>query len=167
MHDNFKSRLNAIKAFFFDVDGVLTDGKILVTADGDLLRSMNIKDGYAMKLAVEKGYQVAIISGGNSDGVTIRLKKLGINDVFLAVADKKSVYLDLIKKYGLKKEEVLYMGDDMPDLEVMQMSGVAACPGDAVHQIKARCIYISAYLGGQGCVRDVIEQVLTLHGKWE
>lgn len=167
MSDNFKSRLNSIKAFFFDVDGVLTDGMVLVTSNGDLLRSMNIKDGYAMKLAVEKGYHVAIISGGHSDGVAIRLKKLGIEDVFLSVQDKKLVFNDLLKKFGLKQEEILYMGDDMPDMEVIQMSGVACCPFDAVHQIKAKSIYVSPYSGGKGCVRDVIEQVLTLHGKWE
>lgn len=167
MNVSFKNKLQSVKAFFFDIDGVLTNGNILIMPDGDLLRTMNIKDGYAMKLAVEKGYHVVIISGGFSEGSRIRLKRLGIEDIFLSVSDKKSVFLDVIKKYKLKKEEVLYMGDDMPDLEVMRLAGVSTCPADAVHQIKSISNYMSEKKGGKGCVRDVIEQVLSLHGKWE
>ena len=167
MQANFKNRLHQVKAFFFDVDGVLTDGSILVMTNGDLLRTMLIRDGYAMKLAVELGYHVAIISGGYSEGVDIRLKKLGITDVFLAVPDKKTVFESLVNRYQLKKDEILYMGDDMPDLEVMQMAGIPTCPADAVQQIKAKCLYVSGFKGGSGCVRDIIEQVLTLHGRWK
>jgi len=167
MDENFKSRLHKVKAFFFDVDGVLTDGTILIMPDGALLRSMNIRDGYAMKLAVEKGYHVAIISGGHSEGVSLRLKKLGINDVFLSVPDKKIIFEQLMLRHNLKPDQVIYMGDDMPDLEVMQMAGLPACPNDAVYQIKAKCQYVSQFPGGKGCVRDIIEQVLTLQGNWQ
>jgi len=167
MADHFKSRLHSVRAFFFDVDGVLTDGTLHVSENGDLLRRMHIRDGYAMKLAVEKGYQVAIISGGYSEGVSIRLKRLGIQDVYLSVPDKKKIFTALADRYKLVPEQILYMGDDMPDLEVIKMAGVPACPADAVHQIKSTCIYVSALKGGEGCVRDVIEQVLTLHGNWE
>lgn len=167
MNENFKACLHKVKAFFFDVDGVLTDGTVLIMPDGDLLRSMHIRDGYAMKLAAEKGYHVIIISGGHSEGVGIRLKKLGLSDVFLSVPDKKTVFNNMAIKHGLLKEEILYMGDDMPDVEVIEMSGVPTCPADAVRQIKSRCMYVSGFKGGEGCVRDVIEQVLTLHGHWE
>jgi len=167
MNENFKSKLHQVKAFFFDVDGVLTDGSLLVTADGDLLRSMNIKDGYAMKLAVEKGYHVVIISGGHSEGVAIRLRKLGIKDVFISVPDKRAVFEKLVAEYQLSKEEIIYMGDDMPDLEVIQLAGIPVCPADAVPQIKSKCIYVSGFPGGKGCVRDIIEQVMTLHVRWE
>lgn len=167
MAENFKNRLHRIKAFIFDIDGVLTDGSVLVMSDGDLLRTMNIKDGYALKLAVEKGYRVVIISGGDSYGVSLRLKKLGINDVFIGIPDKKIVFQQMQQLYNLAKEEILYMGDDMPDLEVIEMAGIPCCPADAVHQIKSACIYISPLKGGAGCARDVIEQVLTLHGNWQ
>jgi 3-deoxy-D-manno-octulosonate 8-phosphate phosphatase (KDO 8-P phosphatase) len=167
MSENFKSRLHQVKAFFFDVDGVLTDSSLLVMENGDLLRTMNIRDGYAMKLAVEKGYHVSIISGGHSQGVALRLKKLGIKDVFISVPDKKIIFEKLVAQYHLRPEEIIYMGDDMPDLEVMQMAGIAACPADAAHQIRSKCIYVSSQTGGKGCVRDIIEQVMVLHGKWE
>jgi 3-deoxy-D-manno-octulosonate 8-phosphate phosphatase (KDO 8-P phosphatase) len=167
MNLNFKNKLHAVKAFFFDVDGVLTDGTIMAMPDGDLLRSMNIRDGYAMKLAFEKGYHVIIISGGSSNGVTVRLNKLGLTDVFLSVVNKREVFEKVIAKHQLTNDEILYMGDDMPDMEVIQMAGVPTCPSDAVPQIKSKCIYVSGLKGGKGCVRDVIEQVLTLHGKWE
>src|SRR4051812_23837427 len=121
MSENFKSRLHRVRAFFLDVDGVLTNGSVQINPDGELLRTMHIRDGYAMKLAVEKGYHVAIISGGHSEGVVVRLKRLGIEDVFISVPDKKIVFKSIAEKYQLTKEEIVYMGDDMPDLEVMQM----------------------------------------------
>lgn len=167
MSENFKSKLNSIRAFFFDIDGVLTNGSLLVMNDGSLLRSMNIKDGYALKKAVEKGYVVAVISGGTSEGVAIRLKNLGLQDIFMGVQDKKTVLSDMVLKHSLKKEEIAYMGDDMPDLEVISLAGVPACPADAVFQIKERCEFVSSFKGGEGCVRDLIEQVLCLHGKWD
>ncbi len=166
MKELFKTRLNRVKAFFLDVDGVLTDGSLLVMTDGELLRSMNIKDGFALKLAVQKGYHVIVISGGHSKGVEIRLQNLGIRDVYISVQDKLEIFEQCCSRYQLSKEQTLYMGDDLPDLEVIQLAGIAACPSDAVHQIKSLCQYISPYGGGRGCVRDVIEQTLTLQGHW-
>lgn len=167
MEKNFKERLKTIKTFIFDVDGVLTNGMLLVMPDGEFLRSMNIKDGYAMQLAVKKGYRLAIISGGHSKGVPIRLQRLGIEDVHMGVTDKSAVFHELLQKRGIAAEDVLYMGDDLPDLPLLKLCGVPCCPADAVHEIKAHSIYVSSYQGGNGCVRDVIEQTMRLHGTWE
>lgn len=162
---NFKEALHPIRCFVFDVDGVLTDNRIVVMPN-ELHRIMNIRDGFALKEAVDKGYQVVIISGGKSESVRNRLANLGIKDIYLGVADK-TIQLDEVKKrYGLKNDEILYMGDDIPDYYVMQHVGVATCPNDATHEIRALSIYISPFNGGEGCVRDVIEQTLKLHGKW-
>jgi 3-deoxy-D-manno-octulosonate 8-phosphate phosphatase (KDO 8-P phosphatase) len=163
---NFKQRLSHIKCFVFDVDGVLTNGQLLITHEGQQLRSMNIKDGYALQLAVKQGYHVCIISGAVSEGVQKRLNSLGIKEVFIGVRDKKVKLNELAQQYQLKMEEILYMGDDMPDIEAMQCCAIACCPSDAVQQVKNVCIYASPLKGGDGCVRDVIEQALTLHGKW-
>lgn len=167
MEINFKVKLNKVNTFIFDVDGVLTNGMLLVMPDGEFLRSMNIKDGYAMQLAIKKGYRIAIISGGHSNGVPIRLQRLGVQDVFMGVANKLDVYNSLLVKYNLDDESILYMGDDLPDLPLIKKCGVPCCPQDAVREIKADSIYISDKNGGDGCVRDIIEQVLRLHGKWE
>ncbi len=167
MEINFKVKLNKVNTFIFDVDGVLTNGMLLVMPDGEFLRSMNIKDGYAMQLAIKKGYRIAIISGGHSNGVPIRLQRLGVQDVFMGVANKLEVYNSLLVKYNLNDESILYMGDDLPDLPLIKKCGVPCCPQDAVREIKADSIYISDKNGGDGCVRDIIEQVLRLHGKWE
>lgn len=167
MEINFKVKLNKVNTFIFDVDGVLTNGMLLVMPDGEFLRSMNIKDGYAMQLAIKKGYRIAIISGGHSNGVPIRLQRLGVQDVFMGVANKLDVYNSLLVKYNLNDESILYMGDDLPDLPLIKKCGVPCCPQDAVREIKADSIYISDKNGGDGCVRDIIEQVLRLHGKWE
>ncbi len=164
---NFKEKLNSIKCFVFDVDGVLTDGQLLVTHEGQQLRSMNIKDGYALQLAVKEGYHVFIISGASSEGVIKRLNGLGIKDVFTGVPDKKVKLESLMESHLLETEQILYMGDDMPDLEVMKICGVPCCPIDAVQQVKNICVYTSNKKGGDGCARDVIEQVLTLHKKWK
>ncbi|MFZ7116470.1 MAG: KdsC family phosphatase [Bacteroidota bacterium] len=162
---NFKETLHPIRCFVFDVDGVLTDNRIVVMPN-ELHRIMNIRDGFALKEAVDSGYHVIIISGGKSESVRTRLANLGIKDIYLGVKDK-TVQLDEVKKlYGLKTEEILYMGDDIPDYFVMQQVGVPTCPGDAVHEIRELSIYISPFNGGEGCVRDVIEQTLKLHGKW-
>jgi 3-deoxy-D-manno-octulosonate 8-phosphate phosphatase (KDO 8-P phosphatase) len=163
---NFKERLHNIRCFVFDVDGVLTNGQLLITHEGQQLRSMNIKDGYALQLAVKEGYQVFIISGAVSEGVIKRLNGLGIKDVFTGVPSKKKKLDELLDQHNLTYNKVLYMGDDMPDLEPMQHCEVACCPSDAVQQVRNASIYISEIKGGDGCVRDVIEQVLTLHGKW-
>jgi len=158
--------MNDIKAFVFDVDGVLTDGTVHVAEDGQLLRHMNIKDGYAMKTAIDKGYPVCIISGGSNEGVRVRLQNLGINSVHLGVSDKVEKFYEFCDGYEIKPEEVLYMGDDIPDYLVMQKVGLPTCPQDASPEIKGISKYISHKNGGKGAVRDVIEQVLKVQGKW-
>lgn len=158
--------MNHITTFVFDVDGVLTDGSIIITSDGQQLRNMNIKDGYALQLAVKKGYMVAIISGGTNEGVRMRLNGLGIHNIYLGASDKVEALKDLMYSYSLKTEEILYMGDDVPDFEVMQMCGMAASPADAAEDIKRICHYVSPKNGGQGCVRDVIEQTMRVQNKW-
>jgi 3-deoxy-D-manno-octulosonate 8-phosphate phosphatase (KDO 8-P phosphatase) len=157
----------SIKTFVFDVDGVLTDGNILVLANGEQARQMNIKDGYALQLAIKKGYRVVVISGGTSIAVKERLNKLGVTDVFLPVENKKEKLLQYVQEQGLKWEETLFMGDDMPDLAAIQLTGLPCCPADAVTEIKQVSKYISPFNGGKGCVRDVIEKVLKLNGDWD
>jgi 3-deoxy-D-manno-octulosonate 8-phosphate phosphatase (KDO 8-P phosphatase) len=164
---NFKERLQKVKCFVFDIDGVLTDGQLHILQDGTMLRNMNIKDGYALRQAFLKNYPIFVISGSNAEGVKKRLKNLGIEEVYLNCKDKLDQLSLLLVKHHLTYEDVLYMGDDIPDLEVMKKCGVATCPNDAVHQIKNISIYISDYCGGKGAVRDVIEQTLRLHGHFE
>jgi 3-deoxy-D-manno-octulosonate 8-phosphate phosphatase (KDO 8-P phosphatase) len=166
MEKSFKELMNDITTFVLDVDGVLTDGTIHVTQNGEMLRNMNIRDGYAMKAAVENGYNVCIISGGNNDGVRIRLNNLGIKEVHLGVHDKVVILQEYLKNYNIDPSQVLYMGDDIPDYWVMQQVGLPSCPQDAVPEIKSVSRYISHKLGGQGAVRDVIEQVMKVQGKW-
>jgi 3-deoxy-D-manno-octulosonate 8-phosphate phosphatase (KDO 8-P phosphatase) len=164
--ENFKTKLTRVKAFIFDVDGVLTDGSVTLMPNGEQVRIMNIKDGYALQLAVKKGYKVAIISGGKSEMVRTRLNNLGIFDVYLGAHTKIDVYNEFIATYNFHSDEILYMGDDIPDYEVMQLIGVPTCPNDAAQEIKDICLYVSDKLGGKGCVRDVIEQVMRVHEKW-
>lgn len=166
MEKSFKELMNDITTFVLDVDGVLTDGTIHVTQNGEMLRNMNIRDGYAMKAAVENGYNVCIISGGKNDGVRIRLNNLGIQEVHLGVHDKVVILQEYLKNYNIDASQVLYMGDDIPDYWVMQQVGLPSCPQDAVPEIKNVSRYISHKLGGQGAVRDVIEQVMKVQGKW-
>jgi 3-deoxy-D-manno-octulosonate 8-phosphate phosphatase (KDO 8-P phosphatase) len=156
-----------IKCFIFDVDGVLTNGTLLVMPGGLMARVMNIKDGYALQLAIKKGYKVIVISGGNSDEVKDRLHKLGVEDVFMKVANKKTLLEELLILHHLNPEEVLFMGDDMPDYEAMKMVGIAACPADAVADIKAICQYKTLVKGGEGCAREVIEKTLKLNDHWD
>ena len=163
---NFKEGLQKIKAFAFDVDGVLSSPEVYLHPTGDLMRSMNTKDGYALQYAVKRGYPIAIITGGNTESVALRFRGLGITDIYLASSYKTEDFNDFIFKYDLSPEQVLYMGDDLPDYEVMKKVGVPCCPADAVEEIKSVSHYISPYGGGKGCVRDVIEQVLRLHGRW-
>ncbi len=160
--DQFKQ----ITTFVFDMDGVLTDGTVYVL-DGGQYRRMNIKDGFALQLAVKKGYRVAVISGSNSDAAVARLHKLGIQDVFMDVRDKKSRLQEYMRQHNLQRAEVLMMGDDVPDYEVMQTAGMACAPADAVAEIKELAHYISLSPGGMGCVRDVIEKVLRLNDHWD
>jgi 3-deoxy-D-manno-octulosonate 8-phosphate phosphatase (KDO 8-P phosphatase) len=164
--ENFKTRLTRVKAFIFDVDGVLTDGSVTLLPDGEQVRMMNIKDGYAMQLAIKKGFKIAIISGGRSEMVRKRLSGLGITDIYLGVHTKIDRYHEVLTMYDLSAEEVLYMGDDIPDYEVMKHVGVPTCPKDSAPEIKNICIYISDKNGGRGAVRDVIEQVLKVQNKW-
>lgn len=156
-----------IRSFVFDVDGVLTNGSILATEDGHLLRSMNIKDGYALQLAVKKGYKVWVISGAKSEAVRSRLHKLGIMDVHIGIETKKELLQEIALAAKTSYEQVLYMGDDIPDYAAMQLCGLPCCPNDAVMEIRQISRYISPYKGGEGCVRDVIEKVLKLNGDWD
>lgn len=156
-----------IRTFVFDVDGVLTDGSLLATEDGHLLRRMNIKDGYALQLAVKKGYKVWIISGAKSEAVRARLNKLGIADVHVGIETKREHLQDIAATTQTSYESILYMGDDIPDYAAMQLCGLPCCPNDAVPEIKQVSKYISPRNGGEGCVRDVIEKVLKLNGDWD
>lgn len=163
---SYKELMNNITTFILDVDGVLTDGTIHVTQTGEMLRNMNIRDGYAMKAAVENGYTVCIISGGSNEGVRVRLRNLGITDIHLGVSDKVETFKEFIDIYNIQPEQVLYMGDDIPDYHVMKLVGLPTCPQNAVPEIKALSKYISHKDGGKGCVRDVIEQVMKVQHKW-
>lgn len=160
---NVLSLFKPIKHFIFDVDGVLTDGTLLVEGSGHLARTMHARDGYAMHTAIKKGYDVIIITGGKSEAVEKRLRGLGIEQVFIGVKDKVAV-LESITNIDLEK--TIYMGDDMPDYEVIQKVGLPTCPQDACNEIKDLCKYVSPIDGGQGCVRDVIEKVLKLNNDW-
>ena len=166
MELSYKQLLPKINTFIFDVDGVLTNGMLTIMPDGELVRHMNVKDGYAMKNALNKGYRVCIISGGTNEGVRKRLAALGIEDIYLGAHNKIEQYKELVKKYDLKAENVLYMGDDVPDFPVMELVGMPACPNDAVQEIQQVAKYISYKKGGEGCVRDIIEQVLRVQNKW-
>lgn len=163
---SYKEYLKHITTFIFDVDGVLTDGTILLTTNGDLLRTMHIKDGFAMKTALDAGFNLCIISGGSNDGVRVRLQALGVTDIYLGANNKTEQLSEYMDKHGIKHENVLYMGDDIPDYPIMKLVGLPTCPQDAAPEIKAISKYISHKNGGKGCVRDVIEQVLKVQEKW-
>jgi 3-deoxy-D-manno-octulosonate 8-phosphate phosphatase (KDO 8-P phosphatase) len=163
---NYKELLREVNTFVFDYDGVLTDGTVVLMNDGDALRTANVKDGYALQLAVKKNYRVVIISGGISDSIRRRFEGLNVKDVFLGVDKKLPVYEDYLKTHNIEPHHVLFMGDDIPDYEVMLRAGVPSCPADAAEEIKSISKYISHFDGGRGCVRDVIEQVLKIQGKW-
>lgn len=166
MAKSYKEIMNDITTFIFDVDGVLTDGSVFVTNEGEMLRTMNIRDGFALKAAVESGYNVCIISGGSNEGVRIRLKNLGITDIHLGSPDKVKTFAAYSELNSINAEQVLYMGDDIPDYHVMQLVGLPACPQDASPEIKTISRYISHVNGGKGAARDVIEQVMRVQGKW-
>lgn len=166
MNVNVLELFKFIQWFVFDIDGVLTDGSLLIMPNGAMTRRMNIKDGYALQLAIKKGYRMSIISGGSSVEVKDRLQKLGIIDVHLKVQDKKKLLQELIATYQIEPKQILYMGDDMPDFEVMGIVGLPCCPADAAREVQDISTYISPHSGGYGCVRDVVEKVLRLHNKW-
>ncbi|MEO5684307.1 MAG: HAD hydrolase family protein [Chitinophagaceae bacterium] len=154
------------KCFAFDVDGVLTDGSLLLLDDGQMARSMNTKDGYAMQLAVKKGYPIIIISGGGAEGARQRLSKLGITEIHFQVHNKKQVLEAFLQANNILPQQVLFMGDDIPDHDAMKAVGLPCCPADAVQEIKSISKYITGLPGGRGCVREVIEKVLKLNGQW-
>jgi len=161
-----KKQLQAVKAFAFDVDGVFTNGAVMLHPGGEFIRMMNIKDGFAVQHAVKMGYPLAIITGGYSKMVRKRFISLGVKDIYMKSASKISPFEAFILKYNLTAADVLYMGDDLPDYEIMKRVGFPACPADAAEEIKQISFYTSHKNGGEGCVRDIIEQVMRLHGKW-
>lgn len=163
---NVKEKMAQIKAFAFDIDGVLSANTIPLFPDGEPMRMINIKDGYAIHQAVKKGFPIAIISGGKTNAVRVRFESLGVKDIYLGSHFKTNDFSDFLKKHNLQPSDVLFMGDDIPDYEVMKTVGIAACPADAAPEIKEISSYVSVKKGGDGCGRDVIEQVLKAQNKW-
>lgn len=158
--------LQSVKAFVFDVDGVFTNGSIMLHPSGSFIRMMNIKDGFAVQHAVKCGFHVCIITGGTSSMVKKRFRYLGVKDIYMKSSSKISDYEKFCTKYGLKSENVLCMGDDLPDFRIMKEAGFPCCPADAAEEIKQISLYVSDRKGGDGCVRDVIEQVMRVQDKW-
>ena len=158
--------LKKIRAVIFDVDGVLSASTITLSSDGEPLRTVNIKDGYAIQLAQKKGLRIAILTGGKTEAVRLRYERLGVTDIYMGCSVKIQAYDEFIEKHSLADEEIMYVGDDIPDYEVMQRVGCPCCPSDACKEVKSVSIYVSNVQGGCGCGRDVIEQVLTAQGKW-
>ncbi len=163
---DYRDILKKINTLIFDYDGVLTDGNIWLVSDNNFVRTSNIKDGYILQLAAKKGFKIVIISGSDSEVIKKRFSKLGITDVFLCIENKLKFYKDYITKNNIDSKNVLYMGDDIPDYEIMLNVGLPVCPADAVEEIKSISKYISHKNGGQGCVRDIVEQVLKINDKW-
>lgn len=163
---NYRKNLHKITTLIFDYDGVMTDGKVLFTDDGQQLRSVNVRDGYALQLASKKGYRIVILSGADTEGMRKRCESTIFTHTFLGTHDKLSVFNDFISKEGLQAEEIMYMGDDIPDLLVLKKVGIATCPADACEEVKKSVHYISPFNGGNGCVRDIIEQILKVNGHW-
>lgn len=158
--------LTRIRAIIFDVDGVLSQETITLPAEGVPLRTVNIKDGYAIQLAMKLGLRIVIMTGANVGAIRIRYEGLGMQDIYLGCSVKIKVYDEFLQKYGLHDEEVMYMGDDIPDLEIMRRVGCPVCPKDACTEVRESSLYVSDRCGGQGCARDVIEQTLRAQGKW-
>lgn len=166
MEQNYKKTLRQIDTLIFDVDGVLTRGEVLVTSEGALLRSMTVRDGYALKRAVKAGYNVCVISGGRNEGVRKRLRNLGVTDIHLGIENKVDTLDEYFDIYNIKPENTAYMGDDVPDTHPMKLVGLPACPQDAAPEVKIISTYISHCNGGEGCARDLIEQVMKIQEKW-
>lgn len=158
--------LQQIRAIIFDIDGVLSAETITLASNGEPLRTVNIKDGYAIQLAVKMGLRIVILTGGNTEAVRLRYQRLGVEDIYMSCAVKVRTYEEFLRKYQLTDGEVMYMGDDVPDLEILRRVGCPVCPQDACPDVKEACLYISPYRGGYGCGRDVIEQTLRAQGKW-
>lgn len=158
--------LRKIKSIIFDVDGVLSKQTIPMSADGQPMRTINIKDGYAIQLAQKCGLRIVILTGGKTEAIRLRYAALGVEDIFMGCAVKIKTYQGFLEKYGLKDEEIIYVGDDIPDYEVMRKCGCPCCPADACPDVKEISTYVSSINGGEGCGRDVVEQVLRAQGKW-
>ena len=163
---SYKTKLKNIKAFVFDVDGVFTDGSVYLLPGGNMCRVMNVLDGYAVVKALKNNYLIGVITGGNDEEVRHRINYLGIKDYYAKSPNKAIDFEDFKSKYDLKSEEILTMGDDLPDMNIMKISGISACPKNAVPEVKEISEYISPIEGGKGAVRDVIEQVMKIQGKW-
>jgi 3-deoxy-D-manno-octulosonate 8-phosphate phosphatase (KDO 8-P phosphatase) len=163
---DFTARLRNITTFIFDYDGVLTDGTVLFLESGEHGRMGWVKDGYAIQYALKKGYRIAVMSGAKSNSMAWRCQAIGIENTFLGIKDKQEEFKKYLVEKAISAQEVLFMGDDIPDIQVMQEAGIAACPSDAAEEVKAVSVYISRFSGGRGCVRDVIEQVLKAKGNW-
>ena len=166
MEKSYKEYLKDITTFIFDVDGVFTDGSLMITSNGELLRNMSVKDGYALKVALSKGYNVCIITGGTNEGVRTRLRGLGVTDIYMGAHYKMDALDEYMDIYHIEAENILYMGDDIPDIPPMKAVALPTCPQNAVAEVKNASKYISHKNGGHGCVRDVIEQVLKVRGDW-
>jgi len=164
---NVLAEFKKITTFIFDIDGVLTDGTLLILRDGLQARQMHVKDGFALQMAMKHGYRVLIISGGISEESRKRLEYLGLRDIHLGVSDKTKFVSELLNENKIKWEQVLFMGDDLPDIPVLNKVGLSACPADAVNEVKSIVKYVSPINGGWGCVRDVIEKVLKVNGHWK
>lgn len=163
---NFKEDIASVKAFVFDVDGVFTDGKIMVTHENQFYRTYNAKDGFAIKTLTSKGYKVAVISGGKGDSILHRFKALGVSDIYTDCFEKLEAMQDFMAKHNLEYKDILFMGDDVPDIRPMQLAGVSACPAYASNDVKRVARYVSGFSGGEGCVRDIVEQVLRAQNNW-
>ncbi len=163
---NFKELLSTVKSFVFDVDGVMTNGSVTLMPDGEMVRTLNVRDAYALQQALGKGFPVAIITGTKSESLRKKLIELGLKDVYLNALNKKDAFDEFLLAYDLHPSEILIMGDDLPDYEIMQLCKIRSCPADAASEIRSMCLYISPKKGGEGCVRDVIEQVLKAQEKW-
>lgn len=163
---SYKEKLNNIKTVILDVDGVLTDGSLILLPTGEMVRTMNTRDGYAMQLAIKQGIKIAVITGGRDEAVVSRLKYLGLTDIYINKRDKVDAFQDLLFSYGLDLDEIAYMGDDYPDLAVMNLVGLPCCPNDACMDVRKASEYISPENGGKGCVRDLLEQILKVQNKW-
>lgn len=166
MSESYILKLKNINTFIFDMDGVLTNGSITILPDGEQIRTMNIKDGYALQLAKKKGYNIAIISGGNSEPARKRFAGLGIHDVYMKSHDKVDTFEEYCLTYDIKPESCMYMGDDIPDFHLLQKVHLSCCPADAAREIQETVDYHSTIKGGEGCVRDIIEKVMTIRGDW-
>lgn len=163
---SYKEKLNNIKTVILDVDGVLTDNSLILLPTGEMVRTMNCRDGYAMQLAIKKGIRIAVITGGRDEAVVNRLKYLGLVDIYINQRDKVDAFHDLVFSYGLTPDQIAYMGDDYPDLAVMNLVGLPTCPNDASMDVRKAAEYISPENGGKGCVRDLLEQILKVQGLW-